>query len=559
MPWTIADVDRFKRGLGPTQKRRWVRVANSALASCQARQGRNCEASAIRQANGVVGHKEGENMEHMVQANGEYVIRNTMQDGRKYLIVPVVMMVEGVHNGSAGSVFHSAEELARNVTMWERMPVTIEHPQTEDGFVSVQDTDGSAIVGEVHNATVENRSLKGEIWLDVEELSITNGVVLDYVEGNHPLEVSVGIFTDDDKIKGNWNGEHYETIARNHRPDHLALLPGGTGACSWEDGCGIRSNMKGGKIDVKINEEHKRIKSLSMKGNAVWPITTNVGFRELTELAQRELDRMDRPGRVHFLKEMFDDYVIYEIHRENEPSTLYRQNYQINTSDGGFELTGDVVEVRREVNYIVMEENGTLVRTKFKTNKNKGDMEKKKEVTPCCEERIDQLIANEQTRFAEKDKEWLMTLEEAQVEAMFPKEVKAQEKKDDPPQEKTITKDEVIAVLKESMSKPEDYINLMPKEMQDQVRSALVVHNEQRASMIKGIIANTAEGLWSEESLSKMDTNMLTRLYNSVKAEDIGVGDYSGLFIKPSVKVDANAEEPLSFPGMTVEETKEEK
>jgi len=56
MPWTITDVERHKHGLTDAQKRQWVRIANSALAKCQREGGRNCEASAIRQANGVVGH-----------------------------------------------------------------------------------------------------------------------------------------------------------------------------------------------------------------------------------------------------------------------------------------------------------------------------------------------------------------------------------------------------------------------------------------------------------------------------------------------------------------------
>lgn len=558
MPWTVADVDRFKRGLSPTQKRRWVRVANSALAACRADGGRDCEASAIRQANGVVGHKE-QDMQRIVQANAEYEIRAVTQDGRKYIIVPSVMMVEGVHNGSAGRVFHSAQELARNVTMWENIPVTINHPQDEDdNFVSVQVTDGAAIVGEVHSARVDNQQLRSEIWLDAEELEDTSELAFAHIQAKQPLEVSVGVFTDDDNIKGIWNGEHYETVARNHRPDHLALLPGGTGACSWEDGCGVRINEKGGN-DVKANKDHEQIKLLSMQGKAGWPVAVNAGYRELSELAQRELDRMDRQGRVHFLKEIFEDHLVYEIQRENEPSTLYRQDYTVNTNDGGFELTGEAVEVRRQVEYITVQEDDMSVRTKFNNLNNNKGMSEKKEVktTPCCEERIDQLIANEQTRFAEKDKEWLMTLEEPQIEAMFPKEV---EVKDEPPkvEQKKATKEEMIEVLKETMSKPEDYINLMPKEMQDQVRSALAVHKEQREGMIKEIIANTAENLWPEDDLRKMDTNTLVRIYNSVKKDEAKVGDYSILGVKPTVTTSAaGGEAPLDFPGMKVEKEAE--
>ena len=58
MPWTTTDVDRHKRGLTDQQKRQWVRIANSVLASCLSRGGQQstCEGSAIRQASGVVGN-----------------------------------------------------------------------------------------------------------------------------------------------------------------------------------------------------------------------------------------------------------------------------------------------------------------------------------------------------------------------------------------------------------------------------------------------------------------------------------------------------------------------
>jgi len=60
MPWTIADVDSKKAGLSAKQKRQWVEVANSALERCLAdgRSQKVCEASAIKQANSVVGEPE---------------------------------------------------------------------------------------------------------------------------------------------------------------------------------------------------------------------------------------------------------------------------------------------------------------------------------------------------------------------------------------------------------------------------------------------------------------------------------------------------------------------
>jgi hypothetical protein len=51
MPWTAKDAKRFKKGLTPAQAAKWAKIANGALKSCQAKGGKNCEASAIKIAN----------------------------------------------------------------------------------------------------------------------------------------------------------------------------------------------------------------------------------------------------------------------------------------------------------------------------------------------------------------------------------------------------------------------------------------------------------------------------------------------------------------------------
>ena len=52
MPWSVKDVDSHKKGLSPSQKRKWVRVANGVLKDCQASGGgKSCEGKAIRIAN----------------------------------------------------------------------------------------------------------------------------------------------------------------------------------------------------------------------------------------------------------------------------------------------------------------------------------------------------------------------------------------------------------------------------------------------------------------------------------------------------------------------------
>jgi len=60
MPWTVADVDRHKEGLTDKQKETWIKVANDARKRCIDKGGseKECDASAIKQANSVVGEQQ---------------------------------------------------------------------------------------------------------------------------------------------------------------------------------------------------------------------------------------------------------------------------------------------------------------------------------------------------------------------------------------------------------------------------------------------------------------------------------------------------------------------
>ncbi len=63
MPWSIHDVDKFKKGLTPMQKERWVGIANSILENCRKAKdvgnvSKSCEEKAIRIASSMVGPKK---------------------------------------------------------------------------------------------------------------------------------------------------------------------------------------------------------------------------------------------------------------------------------------------------------------------------------------------------------------------------------------------------------------------------------------------------------------------------------------------------------------------
>lgn len=490
-----------------------------------------------------------------------YEIRTKIHQGRPHLIVPVVMMVEGVHSGSRGPLLHLAEELDKFPNAWNGMPVVVFHPEDESRNISANSPEviEREAIGRVYNTHMEGNKLKAEVWLDEGKLRQVSSEALEYIRQGKPLDVSVGVFTDEEETAGEWNGEHYDAIARNYRPDHLALLPGETGACSWDDGCGIRTNTntnnkKGGKDESMKDELIKTLKSLTEEGLAVVPLNNELGYKTLVNTIQSKLDAMDDGSKIHFLQEVYEDHFIYEVRKREGGSTLYKRGYSVNEEDESVEFAESPEEVRRKVEYETL--SASFKRTKFNNNSNKKEAttmsDDKKKTTPCCEDLVNELITNKRTKFDEADKAWLLTLEENQVAKLVPEPEKEKEPNKPGEEPPTVNKEQAIQVLKEEFKDPEKFLELVPEKVAEQLRAGLKLHDNQREKMIKTILANTEKGTWEEDDLKAMSFNTLEKVFNSVRKED---SDFTGFGDPVTYK---SGEEPMGRPGITKVETKKE-
>jgi hypothetical protein len=525
MPWTIADVDKHKKGLSPKGKRQWVKVANSVLSKCMADGGEEatCAASAIRQANGVTGNEGSSYSAYFTIQDNSYNIRTENHQGKKHIVVPVIMMVEGVHNGSRGPLLHRAEDLGKIPESWNGIPITVQHPEMNGSLVSANRPDiiDKAVVGRIYNTRFEEGKLKAEAWLDEDKLQQNSAIALAYIRNQRPLEVSVGVFTEDEMTTGLWNGETYDAIARNHRPDHLALLPGCSGACSWADGCGIRANKQntneeGGEV---MSELEDAICLIVEKGGFVSNILINgeLGLRDRLSAIQSKLDSMDTLQKSHYLQEVYEDYVIYEIVARgggDVPAVaggeLYKQDYTI-SDNGEVELTGDAVQVKKKIEYVAM------VATQQLTNKSGGKNMPEEKKTPCCPEKVDLLIQSEKTPWKEGDREWLNTLECSQIDKIVG--MSGKEKEDDPP--KPVTKEEALQVLHDQLSDPEKFLKIIPSDMAEQMRHGLALHKEEKQKLVTMIMDNSKD--FTAEELNAKPIDELKKLTSLIKP----VADYS--------------------------------
>lgn len=175
------------------------------------------------------------------QITGEPSI--TTHDGRETMVIPVVAIVEGVLNGA----LVTAQEFGKFAAAWEGVPVPVYHPQLNGQHVSssLPQIIESSVIGRFHNVAVKANKLVGELWIDT-AAAIKKGfsAVINSFKAGEVMEVSTAYFADTEPQAGEFNGVSYSGIHHNLRPDHLAVLPGETGACSVADGCGTFQNSK---------------------------------------------------------------------------------------------------------------------------------------------------------------------------------------------------------------------------------------------------------------------------------------------------------------------------
>jgi len=467
------------------------------------------------------------NQQYKVLTTNNYVIRTETHQGRKHLVVPVVMMVEGVHNGSAGPLLHTQDELGKFPAAWNGIPVVIGHPEENGQLISANSPKviDQSVIGRVYNSRMEDAKLKGEVWADVEKLKQTSPLAYAYIMQQKPLDVSVGVFSDDETTSGEWDGKDYVAIARNYRPDHLALLPEGTGACSWLDGCGVRVNTE--------------------------------GLLEAVNLVKDKLYSLDSNTNSYYLEEVYDDGIFIYKKSGNGKEKYYRGTYQI--KDGEVQFGNDEEEVTKEVKY-------KKVITMQETKNNRGGIVMNK---------VKELLTTAPSIYTEDDNEWLEKLEEEQLDKLITcakTSAEATAAKDAVEEEKVKANERIIAlesevtelkkgtlqineeaamkILKEKISDMKTFGELLPDEFKKQFEYGQKLYTAHRQELIQHILDNQAEKVWDEESLKKKDDDDLQKTAEAIKKpvdySASGGGAASGFFVNTN-------EEILLPPGVETE------
>lgn len=254
--------------------------------------------------------------------------RYEMLEGKQYLVIPTVSLTEGVHCGDQGPIYYPPDEIARDFTAWNHHPAVVNHPQLNGEGVSACDplVVENQRVGVLFNSSFDGR-LKHETWLDPVKLAKVDNRVLDAINNNQMVEVSTGIFLDVEDKPGEWHGEKYIGVARNIRPDHLAILPDTVGACSIKDGAGLLRN-DGSELSYKDIRDQIGclLKAPALNSNGV-----------LSECP------------YCWVCDLYKNYAVYE-----SGDKYYKIGYKIKNSK--VSLVGDAEEVQKVTSYVANED-----------------------------------------------------------------------------------------------------------------------------------------------------------------------------------------------------------
>lgn len=178
-------------------------------------------------------------------------VRRETLHGRTYLVAPLASLPgDGVLAGSKGPLFYPAREVGANPAAWDHIPITAYHPT--DPVTNEPTTANDPRVLERQGIGFLSKSrydgkLRHEAWFDegktrqVDNRLPEHARILPRLTRGEPIEVSTGLYTDNEEAPAGAHsrGRPYTHIARNYKPDHMAVLPDQVGACSLADGCGV--------------------------------------------------------------------------------------------------------------------------------------------------------------------------------------------------------------------------------------------------------------------------------------------------------------------------------
>lgn len=468
--------------------------------------------------------------------------------GEERVVVPVVAMVGDSVVHPLGSdpdepgFFVPTEVLAEFPAQWNNTIVVPVHPTDDNGdpiTACSPEVVTSLGYGSVFNAEIKNDKLAFEVWLSPSRAKIVgNGAeeAIAKAQSNQVVENSLSAFLAINETSGTApDGTPYSASWEGMISDHFAFgLNGLKGACSVADGCGgPRAAMATHRVlrAAAKTDENAAFKMLRRAYHAFADL--GIGDKEL----RRNLASGLQPIVPGFdrVSDVFQEtgIVIYETFIQ-EPFSFLTWQRSFTVSDDGTIALGDdeqqVVEQIR-VEFVPVDSSSTspdglsdIADSKSSqntqpvlTDQHEGEsMDKEKKA-----ELVRELIDNESTPYTDKNKEWLMSADDAVLESLQCSCVEPESVEPGPVAD--ITSSDVFVV-------PEGMAMLTTEEHATLIASVATVKEQQEArksSLIEVLLA--AKSRFSKERLEKFSLEDLATLAEGTTSTQLP--DFSGMGI----------------------------
>jgi len=251
--------------------------------------------------------------------------REETLDGRKFLVVPTVLITDGVHVGNAGALYYPSGTNSKNPSDWNHAPLVVYHPEIQGQLVSARTPDiiEKRKVGYIFNTTYNAPKLIAESWFDIEKTDKVDPRIIPAIRNGETLEVSTGAsMAVEDKV-GDFGGVQYTGVVHNIHPDHLAILPDQIGACSKDKGCGCGVNVANKSKNMQL------VMNQTSYGNIL-----------------RKIEKaMEVKYGYVYVRDVYDGFFIYSVSLDGE-RRYYRRDYSVD-GDGSVTLVeAEPVEVK---------------------------------------------------------------------------------------------------------------------------------------------------------------------------------------------------------------------
>lgn len=426
-----------------------------------------------------------------IETNEASLIRQDTYEGRPHTVLPVVLIKEGVWNG----LYYPADELAKFPAAWNNRPIPVYHPEDIDGN-RISANDPRVLekwnAGHVFNASWDDstKKLKGEMWIDNEKAQKLDAGkrMLQMVDEGMMIEVSTGLFIDNDAQKGVFDGKEYSGIARNHRPDHLAALPDRKGACSVEDGAGAPRTNQQDDSEARPSWIRRILTKMGF-------ISNDDSLDDRRAALRTALEKRFTSSYV-YLVDMRTESVVFEYEtKSGQMKGLYLLGYKLG-EDGSVELSTDTpTEVKVRTEYVPV------------TNTGEPQMDRAAMIETL----------QKKGWGADEDKAILETMSDEQLKRLLPAEEETPPPATPPAAPATHSAPETppATTAPPAAAPPavtmESYVANAPAEIQDVLKSAVEANRRKHAFMV-----NQLKGVpncpFTEQQLQGMTVEQLTPL-----------------------------------------------